>query len=72
MQEGAGIRMSGSFCVAVVQAILLFGSEMWVVTPRIKRLLGGVPPQGGVADIGKDSSAAYVGVMGVPSFGGCD
>ena len=31
-------RVLGGFYVAVVHAILLFGSEMWVVTPHIKRV----------------------------------
>ena len=30
----------GSFYVAVVQSIILFGSETWVVSPCIKFLLG--------------------------------
>ena len=33
-------RTSGHFYLAVIQAVLLFGAEMWVVTPRIGRLLG--------------------------------
>ena len=39
-QEGAGIIISGSFYMAVVQYILLFGLEVWVITPRILRVLG--------------------------------
>ena len=39
-QKSADIQMPGIFYVAVVQAILPFGSEVWVVTPRIKRLWG--------------------------------
>ena len=34
-------RTLGHFFVTVVQAILLFGSDMWVATPHIKRILGG-------------------------------
>ena len=30
----------GSFYVTITQAIFLLGLQMWVVTPRIKRLLG--------------------------------
>ena len=40
-QEGADTRTSGHFYITVIQAILLFGLEIWVVTLRIKRLLGG-------------------------------
>ena len=31
--------MSGNFFKAVVQAVLLFGAETWVLTPRIERAL---------------------------------
>ena len=40
-REGADTQMSGSFNVAVIQAILLFRLEMWEVTPCIKGMLGG-------------------------------
>ena len=36
--------------MAVVQAILTFVLDMWVVTPRIGRTLGGVPPLGEMVD----------------------
>ena len=35
VREGADMRMTGRFYVAVVQAVLLFGSEMWVLTPQL-------------------------------------
>ena len=35
-------RKSRRFYVMVVQAVLLFRSETWVVIPNIKRLLAGV------------------------------
>ena len=34
-REGAEQRVSGFFLKAVVQAVLLFGYETWVVTPCI-------------------------------------
>ena len=40
-QEIADVWMSVTFLKAVIQAILLFGLETWVVTPRIGRTLGG-------------------------------
>ena len=40
-QEGADLRMLGKIFKAVMQAALIFGSEMWVVTPRVSRKLGG-------------------------------
>ena len=33
--------MEGRFYVAVVQAMLLFGSEAWVMTPRSEKALEG-------------------------------
>ena len=40
-REGADTRTPWCSCVAIVQAILLLGSETWVVTPHIKWILGG-------------------------------
>ena len=57
----------------IIQIILLFGSEAWVVTPCIDRIWGGGgPPQAGMADIREDASTVDVGYVGVPSFGGFD
>ena len=41
VSEGADRRMVGSFYVAVVQAVLLFESNMWVLTPRLEKSLEG-------------------------------
>ena len=38
--EGVELRVSGFFFKAVVQVLLLFGAETWVVTPRMDRVLG--------------------------------
>ena len=38
-REGADKRVSGTFFKAVVQQVLLFGAETWVLTPRIERAL---------------------------------
>ena len=38
-REGADKRISGTFFKAVVQQVLLFGAETWVLTPRIERAL---------------------------------
>ena len=34
--EGATARISGTFFKSVVQQVLLFGAETWVVTPRME------------------------------------
>ena len=39
IREGADKRISGKFFKAVVQQVLLFGAETWVLTPRIERVL---------------------------------
>ena len=38
-REGAEKRVLGNFFRAVVQQVLLFGAETWVLTPRIERAL---------------------------------
>ena len=44
-REGATPRVSGLFFKAVIQALLLFGEETWVVTPRMGKTLGGFQTQ---------------------------
>ena len=39
-REGANSRVSGVFFKAVVQAVLIFGSETWVLTPCMGQDLG--------------------------------
>ena len=43
--QGAAPRVSGFFFKAVVQAVLLFRAETWVVTPRMGKALGGFQTQ---------------------------
>ena len=40
-REGEKTQVSRIFFKSVVQAVLLFGSETWVMTPRMGRTLGG-------------------------------
>ena len=35
VREGAGKRKVGGFYMAVVQEVLLFGSETWLLTPPV-------------------------------------
>ena len=44
----------------VVQSVLLLGSETWLVTPRMVRVLGGVPGLGGTMIDGEDPAAADI------------
>ena len=41
VREDADTRTSGRIYVAVVQVILLYGSETWAMKPHIGRVLGG-------------------------------
>ena len=43
-REGAAPQVSGLFFKAVVQAVLLFGLEKCVATPRMGKDLGGFRP----------------------------
>ena len=45
-REGSIPRVSGMFFTAVVQAVLIFGLEMWVMTPRMGQDQGGVTTKG--------------------------
>ena len=40
-REGADARTLGQIYLAVVQLVLLYRSETWLMTPRIRRVLGG-------------------------------
>ena len=40
-REGASLGVSGILCKTVLQAVLIFGSKTWLVTPRMGRSLGG-------------------------------
>ena len=35
-QEGADPKVLGNFFIAVMQAVLLFGAETWLLTPRMQ------------------------------------
>ena len=44
-REGETPRVSGFFFKAMIQAVLLFGAETWVVTPCMGKALGGFQTQ---------------------------
>ena len=48
-REGARLRVSGFFFEAVVQSVLLFGVETWVVTPHMGRVMRFFPITGGTS-----------------------
>ena len=38
-REGGDLKVSGLFFKAVVQAVLLLGADMWVLTPQMEQAL---------------------------------
>ena len=44
-REGAAHWVSSFFFKSVIQAVLIFGVDTWVVTPRIGKELGGFQTQ---------------------------
>ena len=44
-REGVSLRVSGLCFKAMVQVVLLFRSDTWVVTPRMGKALGGYQAQ---------------------------
>ena len=40
IREGSDARTLGQIYFAVFQSVLLYGSDMWVIKPRIGRVLG--------------------------------
>ena len=57
-RERTSNSVSGIFFNAVVQAVLIFGVETWVVKLLIGRALGGVPTKGSKTDHGEIDIAA--------------
>ena len=40
-REGADSQMTGMFYITMVQAVLIYGSKKWVMSPHIGKMLGG-------------------------------
>ena len=70
-REGANPKVSGMFFKAVMQAVLLFGLEMWVMTPAWDGTLGG-STQGIYMDHWEVAPAVYGRKLVVPTFGDRD
>ena len=62
IREGADPKVSGLFFKAVVQAVLLLGEEMWVLTPRMERSLSRFHHRFARRLTGRHSSSQGVGV----------
>ena len=59
----------GNFFKAVVQAVLLFGLETWVMTPRMVRSLGGGSAQSRQEDYGETDNVTGGWELIVPTSG---
>ena len=49
IREGAKPRVYVFFFKSIVQSVLLFGAETWVIIPCMGRVMGGVPIPGGAS-----------------------
>ena len=68
--EGGKPRVSGRLFKAVVQAVILFGLDMWVTTPHIVRSLGGVSTKGVQIDYMEEAPEDSGSKFGVGNEGG--
>ena len=67
-REGEVARTSGRFYLAVMQEILIFGLDMWVVTPHIVRDLGGFQHRVVRQIMGKQPCAETMGAGSNPHW----
>ena len=67
-REGSKNRTAGRFYVAVVQAVLLFGSKTWVLTTRLEKSLAGFHHRAGTADGGNGPQTLAGQDVGVPTY----
>ena len=70
IREGADKRVSGNFFKAMVQAMLLFGEETWVLTPRIEWALESFLHRDARRITGKQPQREGGWAMDIPSYEG--
>ena len=68
--EGAEKRVSGTFFKVVVQQLLLFGAEKWVLTPRIERALESFMHEVAHRFTGRQPRREWDGKLYYPSLAG--
>ena len=69
-REGSTKRVSGNFFKAVVQQVLLFGAETWVVLPIMERVLSSFSHGSGRRITGRQSEREWDGKWFYPSLVG--
>ena len=62
--------MSGNFFKAVVQQVILFGAETWVVTPRMERALNSFMHGAAIQIMGRQPWIGWDGKWFYPSLEG--
>ena len=70
-REGADKRISETFFKVVVQQVLLFGAETWVLTPRIERALDSFMHRAARRITGRQPRRGWDGKWYYPSLAGC-
>ena len=68
-QEGSNLRVSGMLFKVVVQVVLLFGSEMWVMTPCMERALDSFQHRVAQPITGRQSRRQEAGGLGLSTNG---
>ena len=69
VREGADRRTVGRFYVAVVQAVILLGSETWILTPQLEKALKGFHQQAAWRMAGMYPNRQWDGTCVDPSIG---
>ena len=70
IREGKNKRVSGNFFKAVVQQVILFGAETWVVTPRMERALNAFMHGAVIRITGRQQRRGWYGKWFYPSLEG--
>ena len=66
IREGVDPKMSGKFLKAVTQAVLFFGEETWVLTPRMERALSSFQHRAARRITGRQPRRQGDGIWGYP------
>ena len=69
-REGENKRVSGNFFKAVVQQVIMFGAETWVLTPRMERALNSFIHGAAIRITGRQPRRGWEGKCFYPSLEG--
>ena len=71
-REGEDAQTSSHIYLAVAQSVMLYGSDTWVLTPHMKRVLGGSDHRVARRLMGRQPRRERDGGWIYPPTGGCD